>query len=417
MQSLKNKLWHPIIAWLGSKIYRNPSQKLFVIGITGTKGKSSTIELLSNILEASGKKSAALSTVQKRIGVEVFEKKNANTMPGRMAIQHFLHQAVKAGCKYAIVEVTSQGVVQNRHKHIDYDAAALTGLHPEHIESHGSFENYKQAKVDFFRYVANQKRKTKPCSDWCGARPLFFINSQDENSKAFQAAAAMKGRTIEFNKDWLLNKRLNGQNDLGPWFENDFNLSNAALATAIAESLGVSWETIHQALKGFKGVPGRMETFIGKSKVSGAEVTVILDYAHTPGSLEAVYSSLRAKHPKEVSNLIAVLGSTGGGRDRWKRPEHGKIAEKYCQEIFLTSEDPYDEDPKEIINQMKEGMEKPEEAKVIIDRKEAIEQAIAEAKDGDVVIVTGIGSQNYFYGPKGSKLPWSEKEIIKSCLR
>ncbi|MDP3881186.1 MAG: UDP-N-acetylmuramyl-tripeptide synthetase [bacterium] len=407
MQYLKNKLWHPFIAWIGSKLYKNPSRKLFVIGITGTKGKSSTIELLGNILESAGKKSAALSTVQKRIGEQVFEKKNANTMPGRMAIQHFLHQAAKAGCKYAIVEVTSQGVVQNRHKHIDYDAAALTGLHPEHIESHGSFENYKQAKVNFFRYVANQKRKTKA---------LFFINLEDEQAQAFQAAAAMKGKVVDFSGSWLLNKRLNGYNDLGPWFENNFNLSNAALATAIAESVGAGWETIHQALRGFKGVPGRMETFTGKSKASGALISVVLDYAHTPGSLEAVYSFLRAKHPKEISNLIAVLGSTGGGRDRWKRPEHAKIAEKYCQQIFLTSEDPYDEDPKTIIEEMKQGMKNPDKAKVIIDRKEAIEQAIKEAKEGDVVIITGIGSQNYFYGPKGSKLPWSEKEIIKNCL-
>jgi UDP-N-acetylmuramoyl-L-alanyl-D-glutamate--2,6-diaminopimelate ligase len=407
MQFLKNKLWHPFIAWLGSKLYGNPSKKLFVIGITGTKGKSSTIELLSSILEADGKKTAFLSTVQRKIGSERFDNPNSNTMPGRMAIQKFLFQAVKAGCEYAIVEVTSQGVVQNRHKHIQYRAAALTGLHPEHIEAHGSFENYRQAKVEFFRYVANQKLDKEP---------IFFVNSEDENSQYFKAAAAMKGKTIDFSAKWLMERRLNNNNDLGLWFDNDFNLSNAALATAIAENIGIDWLQIHKTLKKFKGVPGRMETFIGKAKSSGNQVTAILDYAHTPESLEAVYSFLQKKYSPNTSNLIAVFGCTGGGRDKWKRPEHGRIAEKYCQQIILTSEDPYDEDPMKIIEEIKSGMANAEKIRVVLDRKEAIEKAIAGAKDGDVVIVTGIGSQKYFYGPKGSKLPWNEKKIIQSCL-
>ncbi|MEZ4156600.1 MAG: UDP-N-acetylmuramyl-tripeptide synthetase [Candidatus Paceibacterota bacterium] len=410
LQLIKNKIWHPFLAWVGPKLYGNPSRKLYVIGITGTKGKSSTIELLSEIFDCAGIQNAALSSVHKKVGNERHVKASDNTMPGRLAIQKFLKEAVDAECKVAIVEVTSQGVMQNRHRYIDFDAAALTCLHPEHIEGHGSFENYRGAKVSFFRYVANEPHK---------APPLFFINKKEENSSYFEAAVALKGKVIDFSKEWLLRERLK-QNTLSQWFQSDFNLANAALATAIAESYGVDWEHIYKAFKEFKGVPGRLEAYSGYIKEEDGSkklVHAIVDYAHTPVSLESVFSFLRKEQEKSAGNLICVFGSAGGGRDKWKRPEFGQIAEKYCQKIVLTSEDPYDEDPKAIIEEIKGGMSSAEKVEVIVDRKEAIEHALKTAKEGDLVAVTGMGSQQYYYGPKGAKLPWSEARIIRGILK
>ncbi len=391
--------YHYLLAWSGSIRYRHPSRELFVIGVTGTKGKSTTIEFANALLTASGKKTAVLSSLH---------SPSFNTMPGRWAIQKFLRDAASTGANYALVEVTSEGVKQWRHRFIDWDAAVFLNLRPEHIESHGSFEKYRAAKIAFFASLKHSSKKMR----------RFFINEGDENAVYFkEAAKSVSGsKIILWNEADAFKLVQNLREAYGAdWMKADFNIANVAAALAIARELGVNEVVIQETLGGFGGIPGRMQ-FVQREPFA-----VIVDYAHTPDSLEAVYKNIREHYGfKDDSQLIAVLGSAGGGRDVWKRPEMGKIAASYADIVILTSEDPYDDDPKLIISQMRNGIENarvnPEKIYEIPDRREAITQALSLAGEHDFVILTGMGSQRQFHMKNGATIPWDEAGIAQELL-
>jgi len=318
-----------------------------------------------------------MSSVKFTIGDKEYENKLKMTMPGRMKVQKFLRQAVKAGCKYAILEVSSEGIKQYRHKFINFEVAVFTNLSPEHIEAHGGFDNYKKAKLSLFEENRN----------------IHIINKDDKNAKDFLDISAKQ--KIEFGID---DKNLlpNHLNLLG-----EFNVYNAITAIRIATSQGISLDVCRESLEKAKGIPGRMEIIINQP------FTVIVDYAHTPDQLEKVYQSLGSKRK------ICVLGSCGGGRDKWKRPVMGKIAFQCCDKVIITNEDPYDENPMEIINQVAGNIS----VEKIIDRKEAIKKAIEMAKPDDVVIITGKGSEPWICVAGGKKIPWSDRQIAVDFLR
>jgi UDP-N-acetylmuramoyl-L-alanyl-D-glutamate--2,6-diaminopimelate ligase len=392
-RSTLNKPYHLGLAYAGSLIYRKPSRKIFVLGVTGTKGKTTVLELINFILERAGAKTALLSSLRMKIGRDSQKNTWDNTMPGRFFIQKFLRKAVSSRCQYALIEVTSQGVVSFRHRFIDWGAAIFTNLAPEHIEFHGSFEKYRQAKISFFEYAKNKKSvKNK----------TFFLNKDDAHYRHFAEA-------LEDEKVVLYSK-----SDLGPDFsvssrlKGDFNKENIAAAVAFCRSQGVSEKIIKRAIYDFPGVPGRMEILQEKPFLAA------IDYAHTPDSLEKVYSFLRKNYG--LKNLICVLGSAGGGRDKWKRPVMGKIAENYCDKIILTNEDSYDENPEEIISQIEAGISQKEKILKIIDRKEAIKKAVSIAEEGDGVIFTGKGSESSIHLAAGKKLPWDEKKAVEEAL-
>jgi len=398
------KIYHFCLAFLGALIYKFPSRQIFVAGVTGTKGKSTTIELINAILEAAGKKTALISSVRIKIADESEKNLTETTMPGRFFIQKFLKKSINAGCEYALIEVTSQGINQSRHRFINWDAALFTNLAPEHIEAHGGFEKYQVAKLSFFRYVS--KLKTKSLGK------LFFINHDDPHAQSF-IKAAENGKIILYSKKDVIDFKFQPPDSL----IGDFNLENIAAAISFGRTLGVDDEIIKRALENFKGVPGRMET------VQTQPFRVIIDYAHTPDSLMKIYQTVKSKFQPPNSKLICVFGSAGGGRDKWKRPKMGEIAAKYCDEIILTNEDPYDENPLDIIRQIFKGIEsasinhrKPAVYK-ILDRTEAIKKAISLAKKDDVVIFTGKGSEPYMHLEKGKKIPWDEKQVVKSFLQ
>lgn len=409
MNQLKN-IYHFLLAWLGSVIYNRPSRKIFVLGVTGTKGKSTALELINAVLEKAGKQTALLSSLRKKIGDQSAPNLSGNTMPGRFAIQRFLAQAAKTGCQYALIEVTSQGVSQHRHRFIDWDAAAITNLAPEHIEAHGSFEKYRQAKINFFRYVA---RSPKPLI-------FFLINAVDDYRLYFETAAltAPKARReiIFFDPEQLKNKIDRRAND---WLTADFNLTNAALAAAFVRSQKVNWPIIKEALENFKGVAGRLD-FVQKEPFA-----VVIDYAHTPDSLEKIYQTVRPENlaPARPGSLICVLGSAGGGRDKWKRPVMGRLAAGYCDKIVLTDEDPYNEDPAKILAEIEAGFEEAEPRRLksncffkILDRRQAIQKAVSLAQPGDAVILTGKGSENWIHLAHGKKMVWNERKVTEEIL-
>lgn len=407
-------LYHWSWALLGAVLFGFPSRKLYVVGVTGTKGKSTTVELMSALFDAAGEKTAVLSSVTRKIGSLHARNMSGNSMPGRLAIQKFLFDAVRAGCTYAFVEVTSQGVEQYRHRFIDWNAAVFLNLTPEHIEAHGSFEAYKEAKISFFRYVAASPKKDR----------MFFVNEDDPASSEFEEAVRHNyGNAIRrFSGKRFLRETLGSHFDLraetarkklGEWLFADFNLENAAAAACLAEARGMEWGAIERGLAEFKGVPGRFEIIQKKPFM------VVVDYAHTPDSLRKVYATLR--NELHGGRLIAVLGSAGGGRDTWKRPEMGRVAAEFCSEIILTDEDSYDEKPEQIMHAVREGIlqEKFPLASIheIVDRRAAITQAIMHAEAGDVVIMTGKGSERFIHGPRGTKTPWSEREVALEALR
>ncbi|MCP6718403.1 MAG: UDP-N-acetylmuramoyl-L-alanyl-D-glutamate--2,6-diaminopimelate ligase [Patescibacteria group bacterium] len=396
--------YHFVLVFLAALFYGFPSKKLKVIGITGTNGKSTVAEMISVILQEAGFKIAVLSSIKFKIADKEEPNMLKMTMPGRFALQRFLKQAVNSGCKYAVIEVTSEGIKQHRHRFIKFDTAVFTNLSPEHIEAHGSFENYRQVKEKLFAV----------------AKGVHVLNIDDKNVEYF-----LKYNAEKKYKYGLLNNGVNNKeyeilatkykadasgigfqiNDVV--FELDvlgaFNIYNALASVCVALSEKISLETCRDALKKIKIVPGRMEMVIF------SPFKVIVDYAFTPNALEKVYTTVKNSFKPE--NLICVLGAAGGGRDKWKRPILGKIAAKYCQHIIITNEDPYDENPEDIINQVAQGAGN--KAEKIIDREKAINSALEKAKTNDVVIITGKGCEPWICIEKGKKIPWDDRKIVK----
>lgn len=392
------RVYHFLLAFVGAVFYGFPSRKIKVIGITGTKGKTTSVELLHAVLNGAGHKTAALSSVHIKIGDETKKNMTGNSMPGRFFIQKFLRDAVRAGCEYAVIEVTSQGVLYHRHRFVRFAVAAITNIAPEHIEAHGSFEQYREEKAKFLRYAA-------------GMDARVFINHEDQGCEYFFQDLPAE-RTQMYATESLRN--FSESSFVG--LPGIFNRENVALVAAIARYCGVSDSDIEKSLKNFKGVPGRMEY------VQREPFAVVCDYAHTPDSLRAVYGAMRQEargKGQGVGRLICVLGAAGGGRDKWKRPLMGQIAGEMCDEVILTDEDPYGEIPENIIEDIFSGISKSNikaQISKIVDRKEAIEKAISLARPGDTVVMTGKGSETSIHIAGGKTIRWNEKEVAETVL-
>ncbi len=392
-------------ALLGALIYKFPSKKIKVIGVTGTNGKSSVIALISKILQEDGFSVASMSSVEFKIKSRIWPNDLKMTMPGRTKIQSFIKKAVQSKCHYFILEVTSEGIKQYRHRFIDFNSAVFTNLTKEHIESHNGFENYKKAKGKLFKLL---KKGGKSIINLDDNNADYFINFEAEEKWGYGLEKVKHGiDKLVQAKDYQFNRNGShfklGQIDFKLNLLGKFNLYNALAAISVCLTEGISLEEIKEGIEEVKGIPGRLEIVIKEP------ITVIIDYAHTPDALEKVYQTLRELFS---GRLIGVLGSAGGGRDKWKRPEMGQIAEKYLDRIILTNEDPYDENPEEIINQIAKGV-KEKEVEIIVDRKEAIRKALRLAQKEDIVIITGKGSEPWMVVEKGKKIPWNEREIVQ----
>ena len=393
--------YHYCMALFGVIRYGFPSKKIIVIGVTGTKGKSSTTEFLNAILEVGGKKTAMVNGIRFKIGERSIPNRFKMTMPGRMFIQKKLYEAVRAKCEYFILEITSEGAKQFRNKFIDLNALIFTNLSPEHIESHGSYEKYREAKLSIARALEKSPKKNK----------VIIANSDDKESEKFlkikvekKISYSLKDVEPYYSDATGFSFTFDGEK-IRSSLPGTFNIYNALAAALCAKNFGVSVKNITEGIKNMEKIRGRME----KIK-EGQPFEIYVDYAHTADSLKQAYESLGGK------NLICILGSTGGGRDKWKRPEMGAMADKYCSRIILTNEDPYDEDPKTIINDVKRGI-KNKTPEIIINRREAIQKAISLAKAGDAIIITGKGTDPYIMEANGKKTPWDDAEVVKENLR
>ncbi len=428
------QLYHWALAHLAAAWYAWPSRRLIVIGVTGTNGKTTVTNLIARILEEAGEKVGLTSTVNFRIaGKDVLNDKKM-TMPGRFFLQKMLHRMVEANCRYAVIETSSQGLDQFRHLGIEYDVAVFTNLTPEHIEAHGGFTNYKNAKLKLFRHLAKHKRKAVPMRG--DVKKTIVVNLESEHAWDFLDAPADKkyGFLAEGaekpagNVAWpmaivkALDVQLKPEGSSFAVRETRFdlkmpgryNILNAMAAISVGLSQGVSLETMAKGLAKVDNVPGRFERI-----EEGQDFAIIVDYAPEPESLRQVYAAVeRLPHKK----IIHVLGSAGGGRDVARRPVLGKLAGEKADVAIITNEDPYDDDPHLIIEQIaagaiEAGKKNGETLFKIEDRREAIAKAIEMAEAGDVVLLTGKGAEQAIVGRGGKMTPWDERVVARELVR
>jgi UDP-N-acetylmuramoyl-L-alanyl-D-glutamate--2,6-diaminopimelate ligase len=416
--------YHKTLALAANIFYGFPSNKMVVIGVTGTNGKSTTVHLIAKMFEGAGFKVGATSTVGFKIAGEECLNKKKMTMLGRFALQKLLRKMVAAGCRYAIIETSSQGVEQFRHLGVNYDVVVFTNLTPEHIEAHGGFENYKKAKGKFFAHLTV---KPKKMIDGKMVPKVSVVNLDDEHAKYF----------AEFPADKKINYGIKNQSDVRaenvvlknsgadftvrgvPFHLNlmgEFNVYNSLAAAAVGLSQGLSLEIISKSLAQVSGVPGRME-FINE----GQNFKILVDYAPEPASMEKLYETVRGSgFMSSGGKIIHVLGSAGGGRDKSRRPILGGIAAKNADYVIITNEDPYDENPEEIINQVAAGATGKEDGVnlfKILDRGEAIAKALGLAHENDLVIITGKGSEQAICVANNKKIPWDDREKVREILK
>lgn len=393
--------YHFLLAFLGAAVYGFPSKKIKVVAVTGTKGKSSVTEILNAILEEDGYKTALSNTIRFKVGNISERNLYKMSMPGRFFVQKFLKRAVDAGCDYAVLEVTSQGAELSRHKFIDFVGLIFTNLAPEHIEAHGSYEKYVAAKLSIADAVVKSKR-----------RPTVLVANKDDKEVpkflaknfgvklAFSISDAKPYELFDEGFDFTFH----GEKIHSP-LSGEFNILNILAAATFAQTQKVPMEKIVRAVEKFSYIPGRVERV-----KEGQEFDVIVDYAHTPESLQALYDAFGGRR------RICVLGNTGGGRDVWKRDLMAKIAEQECDEIILTNEDPYDDDPQKIVEDMAKAIPNAKPT-IVMDRREAIAKAISMAHAGDAVLITGKGTDPYIMGPNYKKIPWSDTGVVREELK
>lgn len=384
--------YHYSLAILAKLIYNNPSKNLIIIGVTGTAGKSSTCYFISQILNLNGIKTGMSTTTLFNDGQNEWLNNKKMTMLGRLQTQKLLKKMVKNKCQVAVIETSSQGIEQYRHIGIDYDMIVVTNLYPEHIEAHGSFENYKQAKGKLFKHLEKSSKKSKN----------IIINTDDEHADYFLNFKANKKTTYGLKNKADVMWQKYEFNLLG-----EYNKYNVLAGVAVAQELNIDKEKIKQAIIKLKPLPGRLE-FI-KNNLG---INIIVDYAFEPQAVTKLYQTIKnIPHNK----IIHILGSTGGGRDKARRSQLGKLAKQNADIIIVTNEDPYDENPMDIINEVAVGAGK--QAIKILDRREAIKKALVMAQKNDLILVTGKGAEQAIVVKNNKKIPWDDRQVIKEELQ
>lgn len=415
--------YHGVLAWAGSIYFGHPSEKMVVIGVTGTNGKSTTVNLIAKILEQAGNKVGYTSTVTLSIGQGENLNKAKMTMPSGWILQKWMAKMVKNKCQYAVLEVSSEGLAQNRHLGINFDIAVFTNLTPEHIESHGGFENYKLAKSKLFQTINNlpltiYKKQINP-----NLQKTIITNSDSEHAKYFSSFMAEKYVTYseKNSSDFqALNISYSPQgvkffiqnSEFNLHLKGQFDVYNALAALATTSSLGVSLETAKSALEKVEVVPGRVEV------IQAEPFTVVVDYAYEPEEMRQLYETVRRWPHKRI---LQILGPTGGGRDKARIPLLGKMAGEFADLVFITIDDPYDDDPQFLNQQMAQGAlgaGKIEGQSLFksLDRREAVAKAFSFAEAGDLVLITGKGADQKIALANGKYVDWDDRKVAKHEL-
>lgn len=391
---------------LASNFYGNPSEKLHLIGVTGTNGKTSVSTLLFDVFKNLGYESVLLSTVEIRIGDQVIPA--THTTPDVITINKILAQAVEESCDFAFMEVSSHGIAQDRIEGLHFKIAGFTNLTHDHLDYHKTFDEYLKTKKRFFDGLNENAVALTNVDDKNGTVMLQNTRAM-KKSYALKTMADYHGKLLEIDFNGML-LNFNGK-EFWTTLTGKFNVYNLLLVFGIASELGFEQEEILQAISRLKRVSGRFETF-----KSDGGIFFIVDYAHTPDALENILDSINDIRTKN-ERLITVFGC-GGDRDHAKRPEMGNIASKKSTLAIITSDNPRTEDPAQIIREIEAGVEPQYFSKYtsIPDRKEAIKMAIKFAEPKDIVLVAGKGHENYqeIYGVKHH---FDDKEVINELWK
>ena len=390
---------------IASNFYDNPSEKLKLVGITGTNGKTTTATLLHNLFLSLGFNAGLISTVVYKIGKD--ELSATHTTPDAIQLSKLMKQMVDAGCKYCFMEVSSHAVVQKRISGLRFSGAVFTNITHDHLDYHKTFDEYIKAKKKFF--------------DDLGIDAFALVNKDDVNgltmvqnteavkkTYALRSAADFKCKIMESQFSGLL-LNMDGT-EMWSKLIGPFNASNMLAVYATAMLLGQEKLKVLTALSTLSAVDGRFQQVKNPSGIVG-----IVDYAHTPDALLNVLRTIREIRTSD-ERIVTVIGC-GGDRDSLKRPVMARIACEESDKVILTSDNPRSEDPEEIIRQMQQGVEKIHQKKVlsITDRREAIKTACSLATAGDVILVAGKGHEKY-QEIKGVKHPFDDVKILTENL-
>lgn len=389
------------LAQMASNFYGNPSEKLTLVGVTGTNGKTSVSTLLFDIFTNLEYKCALISTVEYRIAGEIMP--STHTTPDVLTLNKILAKAVESGCEYAFMEVSSHGIHQNRTEGLHFKIAGFTNITHDHLDYHKTFADYLKTKKRFFDELSPDAVAITNADDKNGQ--VMLQNTRAKKATyALKTAADFHGKIIEADFNGMM-LNFNGK-EVWTSLTGKFNAYNLLLAFGIAKELGFGDEEILTAISVLKRVKGRFETM----KSEGG-IFFVVDYAHTPDALENILDSINEIRTKN-ERLITVFGC-GGDRDHDKRPEMGKIATRKSTLAIITSDNPRTEDPNTIIKEIEAGVEPQNFSKYtsIPDRKEAIKMAIKFAEPKDIVLVAGKGHENY-QEMNGVKHHFDDKQVI-----
>ncbi len=409
------------LAWLADAFYGHPSRKLGLIGITGTKGKSTTTNLVAEVFQRAGLASGLMSTLNFRIGDHDWENETRQTTQESLENHAMLAEMARQGVRYAVVETSSHGLALHRVTGMVYDVGIVTNITSEHLEFHGTVEQYRRDKARLFEGL-------DPAADkGLGAKKAAILNRDDSSYEYLLPFCRVPVLTYAIEQpadiravDLVLSgvrSRFRvvtpaGEVQIDTPLIGRFNVYNCLATIAAGYTQGISLDNMAGTLAGLKGIPGRMERID-----CGQPFTVIVDYAHTPDSLEQVFRLLR---PLTPGRILAVFGSAGE-RDTQKRPKQGAISAQLADLTFLTDEDCREEDPQKILEEiaagaLEAGAEPGKNLWLIVDRRQAIAAAFAAARPGDTVLLAGKGHEHCIIVGR-EMLPWDEREVARELLR
>lgn len=395
---------HNALGIAASEFYGNPSEKIRLVGITGTNGKTTTVTLLYQLFTKLGYKCGLLSTIANFIGEKRFEA--THTTPDPVQINALLAGMADEGCEFCFMEVSSHSLDQKRVAGLKFTGAIFSNITHDHLDYHKTFIEYIKAKKSLFDNLTSDCFALTNIDDKNG---LVMVQNCKAKIHTYscQSPADFNCRVIENSLDGMLLKM--GSKEVWTRFIGTHNAYNLLAVTSAAELLGASTDEILIALSSLESVSGRLEYIKG-----GEDITAVVDYAHTPDALENVLKTLRDSAAGR--EIITVFGC-GGDRDRTKRPEMAQVSAQYSDKIVVTSDNPRFEEPEAIIDDIKKGFSVSERARAlyITDRKEAIRTAIALAKPGSLVLIAGKGHENY-QDIKGVKHHFDDKEIIEEIF-
>ena len=412
--------YHKVRSFHAAAKHSFPAKKMFIIGVTGTKGKTSTANYVWSVLHAGGYNAGLVSSAIFRIGAEEKINTTKMTMPSPYVIQKKLKEMETRGIEIVVVEMTSEGMKQFRHTGISVDIAIFTNLTPEHLTSHkGSFEIYKKAKGALFKALHHAPRKLRG-----KLIPTTIIaNADSEHAKYYLSFPADKKITFGIHKgdvratnivsEKLTTHFIIEKNEITLSIPGVFNVCNALPAFIVGKTLAIPTGKIQAGLQALKVIPGRMEIIN-----EGQDFTVIVDYAHEPASIAALLTAAESmKDP--AGKIILLTGIIGGGRE--SRKPLIKIAAKRSDILVITNEDPYDGDPKKMIDELvpvavEEGKIVNDTVFPIYDRTEGIKKALSKAVKNDIVLISGKGAEQTMMTKAGA-IPWDEREIVRKLVQ